>query len=404
MTSTGEKERKTDAPIGHLLVVDDNEMNRDMLSRRLSRRGHTVDTADSGQAALDMIGQRQYDVMLLDIMMPGIDGLEVLRIVRETYTASDLPIVMATAKDQSEDVVAALELGANDYVTKPIDFRVVLARVQTQLALKRATDELARAHTRMKESLEAAARVQQALLPTSSPATDRARFAWRYRPCDELAGDALNLCQIQDRHVCLYVLDVSGHGVPSALLSVTVARALTPSADPASLVPTSSDDHDGAASIQPAEIATRLHALYPMASNASHYFTLVFGILDTHTGLFRYVVGGHPGPILVRRNAPPQTLDVPGFPIGLVPEAVYDESVLRLAPGDRLYLHSDGVDEQMNADSEEFGRRRLAKTLAACAEMSLEESLDTVVAEITAWRSDDRFTDDVSILAVEMRE
>ena len=111
-----------------------------------------------------------------------------------------------------------------------------------------------------------------------------------------------------------------------------------------------------------------------------------------------------PGPILVRRNAPPQTLDVPGFPIGLMPEAEYDESVLRLEPGDRLYLHSDGVDEQMNADSEEFGRQRLAKTLAACAEMSLEESLDTVVAEITAWRSDDRFTDDVSILAVEMRE
>lgn len=93
--------------------------------------------------------------------MPGIDGLEVLRIVREAHTASDLPIVMATAKDQSEDVVAALELGANDYVTKPIDFRVVLARLQTQLALKRATDDLARAHARMKASLEAAARVQR---------------------------------------------------------------------------------------------------------------------------------------------------------------------------------------------------------------------------------------------------
>ena len=310
---------------------------------------------------------------------------------------------MATAKDQSEDVVAGLELGANDYVTKPIDFRVVLARLQTQLALKRATDDLARAHARMKASLEAAARVQQALLPTSSPATDRARFAWRYCPCDELAGDALSLCQLQDRDVCLYVLDVSGHGVPSALLSVTAARALTPSADPASLVPTPSDDDEGVARIQPGEIATRLNALYPMESNASHYFTLVFGILDTYTGRFRYVVGGHPGPILVRRNEPPKTVDVPGFPIGLVPGAAYEESVLQLEPGNRLYLHSDGVDEQMNADSEQFGRQRLAQTLAACAEMSLEESLDTVVAEITAWCGADRFTDDVSILAVEMR-
>ena len=403
MTSTGEKWRTQDAIIGRLLVVDDNEINRDMLSRRLSRRGHTVDTAGDGQTALDLIRQRQFDVILLDIMMPGIDGLEVLRIVREAHTASDLPIVMATAKDQSEDVVAGLELGANDYVTKPIDFRVVLARLQTQLALKRATDELARAHTRMKASLEAAARVQQALLPTSSPAMDRARFAWRYYPCDELAGDALSLCQIQDRHVCLYVLDVSGHGVPSALLSVTAARALTPSADPASLVPTPSDDDE--------EIARHpargdRDAPQRALSHGVQRVALLHARLRHPRHLHRSV------PIRGRwsSRADPRSPERAsedrgraGLPDRPGAGAAYEESVLQLEPGDRLYLHSDGVDEQMNADSEQFGRQRLAQTLAACAEMSLEESLDTVVAEITAWRSADRFTDDVSILAVEMR-
>ena len=160
-----------DADVGRLLVVDDNEMNRDMLSRRLARRGHEGVTAEGGAVALELIGTEAFDVILLDIMMPGIDGLEVLKTVRETRGAADLPIIMATARDDSEDIVAALKLGANDYVTKPLDFQVVLARVQTQLALKRSRDALAAAHDRMKRDLEAAARVQQAQLPSKPPAT-----------------------------------------------------------------------------------------------------------------------------------------------------------------------------------------------------------------------------------------
>jgi CheY-like chemotaxis protein len=108
-------------------------MNRDMLSRRLSRRGHTVVMAENGQKALELIEQQSFDVVLLDIMMPGISGIEVLEIIRQSYSASDLPVIMATAKGDSEDVVAALKLGANDYVIKPLDFPIVLARVQAQL-------------------------------------------------------------------------------------------------------------------------------------------------------------------------------------------------------------------------------------------------------------------------------
>ncbi|MEM1180727.1 MAG: protein kinase [Acidobacteriota bacterium] len=116
-----------------LLVVDDNEENRDMLGRRLERRGYTVLTAPDGETALSMVEREEVDLILLDVMMPGIDGLEVLRRVRENHSAAELPVIMATARDQSEDVVAALDLGANDYVTKPIDFAVVSARVQKEL-------------------------------------------------------------------------------------------------------------------------------------------------------------------------------------------------------------------------------------------------------------------------------
>jgi len=162
---------------GTLLVVDDNEMNRDMLSRRLVRIGHKVEVAEGGLQALEMIEATDFDIVLLDIMMPGIDGYETLERIRADHDSGDLPVIMATAKDASEDVVVALKLGANDYVTKPFDFPVVLARVQTQLQLKRSREALARAHRRMKKDLEAAARIQAACLPATPRASSTAMTA-----------------------------------------------------------------------------------------------------------------------------------------------------------------------------------------------------------------------------------
>jgi CheY-like chemotaxis protein len=127
-----------------LLVVDDSDLNRDMLSRRLGSRGFVVEVAESGERALALLGERAFDLVLLDVMMPGLSGIDVLKRVREQVAESDLPVIMATARDATEDVVEALRLGANDYVTKPLDFPVVLARVETQLTLRRQKQEIRR--------------------------------------------------------------------------------------------------------------------------------------------------------------------------------------------------------------------------------------------------------------------
>ena len=132
---------------GHVLVVDDNEMNRDMLTRRLVGRGYRITGARDGREALRRVDEGSFDAMLLDVMMPDLSGIEVLTRIRRTYSQSDLPVIMATARDSSEDVVEALRLGANDYVTKPLDFPVVLARLETQLAVKRQKEQIARLAT-----------------------------------------------------------------------------------------------------------------------------------------------------------------------------------------------------------------------------------------------------------------
>ncbi len=122
-----------------LLVVDDNEMNRDALSRRLERKGYDVISAENGYQAIGIVGSQSVDLILLDIMMPGITGLDVLKILRQNYSPAELPIIMATAKDENKDMIEAFNLGANDYVTKPINFPLVLARVQAHLRMKSAT-------------------------------------------------------------------------------------------------------------------------------------------------------------------------------------------------------------------------------------------------------------------------
>ena len=133
-----------DASAVSILVVDDNELNRDMLSRRLGGRGFQVETAEDGTLALGRLDEKSFDIVLLDVMMPGLSGLDVLGRVRERWSESDLPVIMVTARDATEDVVEALRAGANDYVTKPLDFPVVLARVEMQLTLKRQNEEIRR--------------------------------------------------------------------------------------------------------------------------------------------------------------------------------------------------------------------------------------------------------------------
>jgi sigma-B regulation protein RsbU (phosphoserine phosphatase) len=374
---------------GKLLVVDDNEMNRDMLSRRLARRGYSVSTAEDGYKALELIDAETFDVVLLDIMMPGIDGFQVLEKIRETRAAADLPVIMATAKEGSEDIVRALKMGANDYVTKPLDFPVVLARVQTQLSLKKS-----------KEDLEAAARFQHSLLPESSPDTDKATFAWLYEPCTELGGDSLSVFPIDGDHICMYLLDVSGHGVPSALLSVSVTYSLSARASLGSLI--TRPGEAGHRISAPKDVAGRLNELYPMASNNNHYFTLAFGILDLVEKRLHCVTAGHPGPALVRPGQSGQIFDTPNLPVGMIAGASYDDIVIDLAPGDRLYFYSDGLVEAADSEGEEFGKDRILTAAEASLEQSLEQSLHTIVEQVTEWQGHKNFDDDLSILAVEI--
>ncbi len=390
---------------GSVLVVDDTEANVDILVDALGD-AYDVSVALDGETALEDVAEDPPDLILLDIMMPGIDGYQVLERVRAHRSASDLPIIMATAMGESENIVRALELGANDYVTKPYDLPVVLARVQTQLALKRSRDALAAAHRKMKRDLEAAARIQQAFLPADGPAVAGARFAWRFLPCDELAGDTLNVLPLDERHVGLFLLDVSGHGVPSALLSVTLSRMMSRGSEASSVLWTQDEGSPDLRVASPLEVVEALGRRFPFDPETGQYFTLVYGVLDTDRRELRFVSAGHLPVVHLRPAGEPALHASTGPPVGLLPADLlpsrYAESSIRLAPGDRIYVYSDGIPEALDRRDEEFGGERLVSELARLRGRTLEESLSSLVDEVRKWSGGRGLEDDVSILALEI--
>jgi len=396
---------RDDTPTGGaLLIVDDNAENREVLGRRLARRGHAITEAEDGASALALVARQRFDLVLLDVNMPGMDGFEVLRALRQTHSAADLPVIMATARDASEDIVRALELGANDYVTKPIDFKVALARVSVHLALKAANERLAAANRKMKHDLEAAAAIQRAFLPVDEelPSLDAAGFAWAYRPCDELAGDTLNIFQLDERYVALFVADVSGHGVPAALLSVTLSHAMSPAELASGIV-----RRAGAGIVPPRDVALALARRFPFNPETLQYFTLVYGILDLESREFRFACAGHPGPIHLSRGAENAVLRKTGFPIGLVPieqfEATCVEHAIQLAPGDRLYLYSDGLPESADVDKKELGQAGMIAVLERERAAPLQRSVDALIEEAERWSGARGVQDDLSVVALEIR-
>jgi sigma-B regulation protein RsbU (phosphoserine phosphatase) len=386
---------------GSLLLVDDDDMTRGLLARYLERHGLTVHGVADGQEALDRLERDTFDLVLLDILMEGLSGLDILRTIRSRLSPTDLPVIMATSKDEPADVVQALQLGASDYVTKPFDYPVVLARVRTQLALKRSVDqirsleqslarrnaELETANRRMSRDLATATQVQRALLPGAVPEPPGIRFAWQFRPCTELAGDLLNIIPLDDRRVALYVLDVVGHGVAAALVAVMVNRVLGQLRLTGGLA-------------SPVEVAEHLNREFSWDPQTGQFFTLLYGILDLDAGDFRFINAGHPGPLHLPRGGPANNFRLPGSPIGLAEDA-YEEHSVTLRPGDRLYLYSDGIPEALNPELKGFGTPRLLERIEQGRTTPLADSLDHLLRAVQDWCGAEGPHDDISLLAVE---
>ncbi len=320
-----------------ILVAEDERITRVSLKRQLEGWGHTVATADDGEQAWKQFNAAEYDIVITDWEMPGLSGVELIQRIRQAGGTNYVYVIMLTSRSDKSDIVKGIEAGADDFVSKPFDREELRVRllageriVRLERTLNKQNAELRQASERIHHGLRAAARVQRAMLPQRNVVTPHVRTAWNYVPTEELAGDAIGLHLIDDRYLVSYVIDVSGHGVPAALLSVTAMHAMEPMSGAASLLRDMTGS-SGLGTVQhPSRVATEMNRRFRASDNDGRYLTMILCVLDTHTGRLHITSAGHPAPLILRGTTPLAVPDAGGFPIAIMDGSEYEETVVQL--------------------------------------------------------------------------
>jgi sigma-B regulation protein RsbU (phosphoserine phosphatase) len=372
--------------------------------------------------------------------MPEMTGYELCSAVKEDPELRAIPFILLSTLSEPRDIIRGLHCGADNYVTKPYDPDFLIARTESLLTtplgdsedvqkldvtlagesytvnsssqqvlnllvstfenaveknnelittnqeltlakeqltvwnqkLEELNGKLEQANGRMSRDLNAAAKVQQSLLP------------------------------LDDKHIAAFVVDVSGHGVASSLLSVTIGRLLTPHETSSSLLLQSVEGSDKPRVVPPLEVAQELNRRFQMGEQNGLYFTMAYGILNIETLEFRHVSAGHPPLVHVSKSGSLTTLENWGMAIGWVDEIECSEHVIQLDRGDRLYLYSDGVPEAMNPESKQFGNKQMLEVMELGKRQPLNDSVMLLLDVVQRWGADGSLKDDVSILGMEI--
>ncbi len=332
---TGEEAQAAIA--GRILVVDDNDENRETLCRRLRRQGHETGEAPHGLAALEALRAAAYDLVLLDVMMPEMDGYTALREMKADAALRHIPVIMISALDELGSVVRCIEAGAEDYLSKPFEPTLLRARIGASLEKKTLRDQeqkylrtIEETQQRLGKELDEAANYVRSILPP--PEAAPFRIDWRFIPSTELGGDSFGYHWLDQDHFAVYLLDVCGHGVGAALLSVAVINVLRNGS-------LAGNFHD------PAAVLSLLNEAFPMERHNNMYFTLWYGVYHRPTRTLRHASGGHPPAFLHAPGQPMQKLREPGLVIGVMPEVEYRSGECVVPEGARLFVLSDGTYE-----------------------------------------------------------
>ncbi|NNE90923.1 MAG: SpoIIE family protein phosphatase, partial [Verrucomicrobiales bacterium] len=386
-----------------ILIAEDNDVTRMKLQADLEKWGHHVTAAEDGEQAWEYFQKYDFSIVLTDWMMPNVDGLELVKRIRATGRATYVYVIMLTAKAEKHDIVLGMGAGADDFLAKPYHRDELNVRIRAGKRIVDMTRAIGKTSRRIDRGIQAAARIQRSFLPEAAPEIPGLQFAWEYQPCDELGGDMLNIVNLDENHIGLYILDVNGTGVPASLLATNVSRFMASANDNASILVDRQGNPENPTIVEPERVAWKLNQQFSGNPETNQFFTLVYGILNRDTLEFCYTCAGHPPLFHQNGSGPPTALEGFGLPIGVMADNDdYHQESIQLQSGDRLFFYSNGVPNTPNAEDALFGRERLAASIEKNRETALAGVPPAIVSEIREFGDHSELKDDLTILAVEI--
>lgn len=399
-----------------VLVVDDSRAHRKLLARTLEKWGYGTIEAGSADEALKYCRSTPIELIISDWMMPGMSGAEFCREFRSLANGRPAYFILLTAQTERAVLAEGLDSGADDFLSKPFSSIELRARLragervlnaQNDMAeknaeLSNALGKLSDAYSAIDRDLREARKFQEALVHERHIPIGSVDMTLLYRPSGHVGGDLVGYFKINDTEIGLFAVDVSGHGVTSALMTARIAGYLTDTT-PERNIALTGDAHSGCEMIPPEEVCAKLNSLLRADSESDQYLTMLIGTLNIFTGALSLCHAGHPSPVIQRRNGSIELLEHFGMPIGLVDDAEFAVSTATLAPGDRLFIYSDGITEcpgNLGAMLEEEGLIEILRDLSMLHGQNMIAGLVDRLEQY-AGRTD--FPDDLSAIMIERR-
>jgi phosphoserine phosphatase RsbU/P len=372
-----------------VLLVDDAKSNLDILVEGL-KLDYKLSLALNGEMALQIAARTPPDLVLLDIMMPGLDGYEVCRRLREMPETAETPIMFLSALEEVQNKTRGFEVGGNDYLTKPFELQEVKARVRSLLKAKAYTDAV---KEQISSELRVARDIQMGMLPHDFGELERAygvEFGSVLEPAREVGGDLYGVCGVGPERFVAFLGDVSGKGIPASMFmvrAISLARLLArQTAEPQRILELLND-----------ELA---------ADNPSGMFvTFLCAVFEPRSGRLAIANAGHCRPVLLRNREPAcWAIQNLGTALGFEPGISFECVELKLNPGDLLLLYTDGVTEALNAQEECYGNDLLLQDASSFAGQSAPEVADNLLQKVRAFAHKAPQSDDIAILALRVRD
>jgi sigma-B regulation protein RsbU (phosphoserine phosphatase) len=383
-----------------LLVVDDNEDNRYTLTLQLELEGYQhVATAEHGEEALLLLDQQDFDLLLLDVMMPKLNGYQVLERLKAQGRLHNLPVIMISALNEVASVVRCIELGAEDYLPKPFDPVLLRARVGASLEKKRLRDEV-RAHlARVEEELASARQLQMSMVPRVFPPPSKERpielFA-TMEPAREVGGDLYDFFDGPEGSFYFLIGDVSGKGVPAALFMARTKNLVR-------LITRMARAEDGS-TLAPSEIVSMVNRELCQDNASMMFVTLFFGVVRPDRREVNFCNAGHNPPYHLRATRAEQLPTAKGRPLGLRADSAYETVTLLMSFGELLYLYSDGITEAADVSGALFSEQRLEHALLSTPSASANAVVGAVADAVKRFVGAAQQSDDITAMAVRLMD